>query len=83
MAHLLCPSKLSVNKSDGIITLLVDNLGIYLGGLDTRVAKQLRHCVQVGTKCQHHRGKGVTADVKGDSFVYADCFHPFLKNFAH
>ena len=25
MAHLLCPSKLLVDKSDGIITLLIDN----------------------------------------------------------
>ena len=83
MTHLLCLSKLSVNKSDGIITLLIDNLGVYLGGLDTRVAKQLRHCVQVGTKCQHHRGKSVATDMEGNPFVDADCFHPFLKNFAH
>lgn len=37
----LCFRELGIDQSDGVVLLLVDNLGIYLRGFHVRVAEQL------------------------------------------
>ena len=53
-----------VHQIDRIILLLIDDFGVYLCHLHVGMTEQLRGCIEVGAKRQHHRRERVTGCVE-------------------
>lgn len=53
-----------VHQIDCIVLLLIDDFGVYLCHLYVGMTEQLRGCIEVGAKRQHHRRERVTGGVK-------------------
>lgn len=68
-----------VNETDGIIFLLVDDLGINLRDLYLGMSHQLACGIDVRTQRKHHCAKGMAAAVKGDGLGYTSLVKPRLK----
>lgn len=53
-----------VHQIDCIVLFLIDDFGVYLCHLHVGMTEQLRGCIEVGAKRQHHRRERVTGGVE-------------------
>lgn len=53
-----------VHQIDCIVLFLIDDFGVYLCHLHVGMTEQLRGCIEVSAKRQHHRRKRVTGTVE-------------------